>query len=78
MNTHIELRFLFRGGTERKYTMPAEGEVNEDSLKATVANIINLMKDDDYPIMMDHSGRVLALPNLSELLVIEAKGTQAS
>lgn len=67
------MRFTFRSGAEKKYTVPSEGPVSEESLRASVAGIINLMKDEDYPILTDTVGRVFCLPNMVELIAIEAK-----
>jgi hypothetical protein len=71
----IEIKFTFKGGVEKKYRVPVdEGTaVTDENLRGVIAGIVKMLHDSDYPVMTDVEGRVFSIPNLSEIIAIEAK-----
>ena len=73
----VELKFLFKDGTERKFKVAASSEITDDSLRGVVAGIVKMfVEDNDYPVMTDIDGRVFALPSLESMMLIEAREIQ--
>lgn len=71
---YFELKITFKGGVEKKYRIQSSGPVDVPGLTGSIAGIVKmLMEGEDYPIITDAEGRLFALTNLSEILVIEAR-----
>ena len=73
---YLELKFTFKGGVDKKYRIKADPGVPVDDagLRGVIAGIVSMLHDkEDYPVMTDAEGRVFSIPNLSEIITIEAR-----
>jgi len=72
----MEMKIVFKGGTERKYYVAASDDITDDSLRGSIAGMIKMLHEDDYPLITDKDGKVFCIPNLSEIIAIEARKYQ--
>jgi len=69
----VELKFLFRNGTERKYRIVPDVEPTDVTLRNSLGAIMTLFRENDFPLLTDEKGTVFMLPNASEILLVDAR-----
>lgn len=71
---YVKLTFTWSDGQSRSHTVPADSEPTPDSLKATIAAVLELFANGDSLLMNDRDGRAFCVLPLN-LIAIEAEKT---